>query len=104
MLKIQGVIPRKVYLGYSGGVDSAAVLDFLANNHEVTLVFVDHLNEISEQEEDFVTKAARHYYVPVLKYKIDPNKHVDHSKEEHWHNERYKIFHNITGKVITCHH
>ena len=51
MIHFQGTIPSRVAVAYSGGVDSAAVLDFvLQRPRTVILVHVNHGNDLSEQE------------------------------------------------------
>jgi tRNA(Ile)-lysidine synthetase-like protein len=104
MIHIQGTIPKTVYLGFSGGVDSAAVLDFLARRNKVVLVYVNHNDEISQAEEAVVDTLADAYATTSIKFRIREAKPKNQSKEEFWRNERYKAFHSISGEVITCHH
>jgi len=54
MIKIQGKLPRKVYLACSGGIDSMAILNFLQNNHDVTVLHFDHRTSNSMYTLDFV--------------------------------------------------
>lgn len=104
MIKIQGRLPKQVCIGFSGGVDSVAALDFLSRNHNVTLVFVDHLNKISEQELAHAETTASKYDVQLRKFKIrSKDKNTAQSWEEHWRTERYNIFHSIDAEVVTCH-
>lgn len=104
MIHIQGNIPKTVYLGFSGGVDSCAVLDFLSRRNKVILVYVNHGDEISEAEESVVDTLAKAYNTTQLKFRIRETRPKDMSKEEFWRVERYKAFHSINGEVITCHH
>lgn len=104
MILIQNSIPRKVALACSGGIDSVAVLDFLSKNHEIELLFVHHLTETSNIAENFVDSLADKYAVYYTNHYIDENKPNGVSLEEHWRNERYKIFHSYNKPVITCHH
>lgn len=104
MILIQNEIPRKVTLACSGGVDSVAVLDFLSKNHEIDLLFVHHLTETSDIAEDFVDSIASKYGIDFTSCYIDENKPKGVSLEEHWRNERYKVFHENKNPVITCHH
>jgi tRNA(Ile)-lysidine synthase/bifunctional protein TilS/HprT len=104
MLKLQGNLPREVTLACSGGLDSVAILHFLSNNHKVNLVFVDHQNDISEQEEDVVTKLSSLYNCNLTRYNIDNSPIPETSKEEYWRLRRYEIFHSLNTEVIICHH
>jgi asparagine synthetase B (glutamine-hydrolysing) len=38
MIKIQGKLPRSVYVACSGGADSMAIVDFLSRNHDVEVI------------------------------------------------------------------
>jgi len=38
MIKLQGKLPRQIWLACSGGVDSMAALDFLCRNHDVHVI------------------------------------------------------------------
>lgn len=104
MIHVQGKLPRKLYLAYSGGVDSAAALDFLVKNHDVTLAFVNHQNPIADTEERHAVAASNKYNIPLVKYYITSVRPADQSKEEFWRTERYKFFNSLDGDVITCHH
>ena len=103
MINILNTIPRQVYLAYSGGVDSTAILDFLTKNHFVKLIHINHGNEISAAEQDFVTAKAKEYQVPLNVYDIDPKIPKGRSKEEYWRTCRYDVFNSINGLVITGH-
>ncbi len=105
MIHVQGKIPRTVFVAFSGGVDSVAVVDFLRRNHQVLLAYVNHGDEIAKAEQEFVEQYAQQYGLPLFMKRADTDKPRDTSWEEHWRNERYSFFHtDITGTVITCHH
>lgn len=99
MILLQGKIPRKVALAYSGGVDSVACYDFLKRNHVVQRIFVNHKTENSH-------KAMLNFGYPndIIVHDICPRKPSYKSWEEHWRDERYNIFHSYNMPVITCHH
>ncbi len=106
MINIQGDIPKDlVHVACSGGVDSMAIVDFLRRDRKVRMVFVNHQTEASRNAYFFL----REYMdtvknVDFLSFNIDVNRPDGISLEEHWRNERYKIFHSFDEPVITCHH
>lgn len=104
MIRITGKIPRNVSLAWSGGVDSMAVLDFLTRSHNVNVIYVDHLTPHSRKVSEAARNLLSKYNVGYEEYAIDPVVPVGVSKEEHWRNERYKVFHAKGEPVITCHH
>jgi len=104
VIHVQGKIPRTVYVAFSGGVDSVAVVDFLRRNHTVVLAHINHGNEISSAEQAFVEQFAEKRQLPLLLKQGKAEKPADESWEEHWRNERYQFLHSINGTVITCHH
>lgn len=104
MIHIQGIIPRTVFVGFSGGVDSVAAVDFLSKNHSVILVHVNHGNDIAEDEQAFADEFSCKRGLPILYFKGAAQKAKSHSWEEHWRIERYKAFRQVNGTVVTCHH
>ena len=108
MIKLQGKLPREVYVACSGGVDSMAAVDFLKNNHDVTLVFFNHGTETSHYAGAFVAKYADKNGLPFMYGTLGigaaEGKPKDDSWEEHWRNERYKFFHTIDAPIVTAHH
>lgn len=102
MIKIQGKLPRTVYIACSGGVDSMAVLHFLENNHAIKPLFVNHGTETSHEAEEFLVKR---FGSELIKTSIrDTAVPKNTSREEHWRIERYRIFHSFDVPIITCHH
>jgi tRNA(Ile)-lysidine synthase len=104
MIQIQGSIPRKITIACSGGVDSMAITDFLKRSHIVTLQFVHHLTETSEKAYHFLREYANKNNIDLNVDFIDPVIPKNTSQEEHWRNQRYSIFYNLSTPIITAHH
>ena len=104
MIKLQGKLPREVYVACSGGVDSMAAVDFLRNNHDVTVCYFDHGTEHGAQAYEFLAQYCTYNNLPMLVGKISREKQAEESQEEFWRNERYKFFHSLNAEVITAHH
>jgi tRNA(Ile)-lysidine synthase len=103
MFKLLGKIPKKVTVAFSGGVDSAAVVDFLSRNHDVDCAFFHHGTDNSDRASTFVTEFC---YARNLHLRIDyirKPRISGISLEEHWRNERYTYLEKIKGAVITAH-
>jgi tRNA(Ile)-lysidine synthase len=103
MIKIFGKIPRNVTLAVSGGPDSMAILDFLKNNHNVTVAHFDHGTEHGEECKYFVKKYCENLDIPFILGINFNGKPKEKSLEEHWRDERYKFFHSFDEPVITGH-
>ena len=107
MIKLQGKLPREVYVACSGGVDSMAVVDFLRNNHDVTVAFFNHGTKTSQIAGKFVASYCTENNLPMV-YGVPENgsHHVikGRSPEDYWREQRYKFLHDINGPVITAHH
>ena len=54
MINITQPIPRNVTIAFSGGVDSIAVADFLRNNHNLSLLYIDHHDQARTKEINIV--------------------------------------------------
>lgn len=108
MIKVQGKLPREIYVACSGGVDSMAVVDFLRNNHDITLVYFNHGTEHGEKAFKFVTTYSSDNNLPFMYGSLGAGaadgKPKNDSWEEHWRKERYKFFHTINAPIITAHH
>lgn len=105
MIKVQGKLPRKLYLACSGGVDSMAALDFLKNNHDVIVLHVNHGTSHGLLGLDFVENYCVNNNINFQYTTIKKSKPKDQSYEEFWRNERYEFFSIFTERpVITCHH
>lgn len=105
MIKIQGKLPREVYVACSGGVDSLAIVDFLKNNHDVTVCHFDHGTAHSSHASEFVASYCDKNNLPMMYGTIGRAKRpLRQSQEEFWRNKRYKFLHSINAEVITAHH
>jgi tRNA(Ile)-lysidine synthase len=106
MIKLQGKLPRDIYLAVSGGVDSMAALDFLRRNHNVCVLHFHHGTEHGEQAKKFVMEYCRandiDFWPGELGKQVPlPTK----NKEEFWRNARYEFMDQFRAwPVITCHH
>lgn len=104
MIHLQGKLPRQLYLAVSGGVDSVVALDFLANNHDITVVHVNHNEGNSEKATKLVLSLVKKYKCDYRIYYPGNLKQKHESLEEYWRNQRYSAFHFMNEPVITCHH
>jgi tRNA(Ile)-lysidine synthase len=105
MIKLQGKLPREVFVACSGGVDSMAVVDFLKNNHDVTVCYFDHGTAHSRHAQKFIAHYCTDNNLPIIMGTIGyAQAKPGQSKEEFWRNERYKFLHNINAPIITAHH
>ena len=105
MLKIQGKLPREVFVACSGGVDSMAVVDFLKRNHDVTVCYFDHGTVHSVYAREFVAQYCTDNNLPIMIGTIGyARAEPGQSKEEFWRNERYKFLHGMNAEIITAHH
>jgi len=104
MIKVQGKLPREVFVACSGGIDSMAVVDFLRNNHKVNIVYFDHGTQHSTEAGVFVSNYCTKHNLSLMYGRVSRDKLKDESQEEYWRNERYKFFSTIDAKIITCHH
>lgn len=101
MIKVQGKLPKKLNVAFSGGVDSVAITDFLARKHDIKLIFVHHGTANSESAYNNVVKH--------LLYDCDVHYITDEtpqgvSSEAWWHEKRYEIFNSYDDPVVTGHH
>ena len=104
MIKLQNKLPREVYVACSGGVDSMAVVDFLRNNHTVSVMYFDHGTEHSKEAGYFIGDYCNEHGLGLLYGRITRERDQNESQEEYWRNERYKFFSTINADIITCHH
>jgi tRNA(Ile)-lysidine synthase TilS/MesJ len=104
MFKLICKLPRKIYLAYSGGVDSRVALHFLSKNHEITLLHVNTGDTASSLEVPEVKSVAGMYN---LKYELhDRISEVPAgiSKEHYWSCMRKDVFFRKKEPVVLCHH
>ncbi len=104
MIKLLGKIPNEVWLGFSGGVDSVVVADFLRRGKtKINLVFIHHNTQNSEAACGFVQNFAKSNSLNLVVRYIDNSKEKSQSLEEFWRIERYKVFREFPV-LITAHH
>jgi tRNA(Ile)-lysidine synthase len=106
MIKIQGKLPRKLYLACSGGVDSMVALDFLRRNHQVTVLHFNHGTEHGRKAEDWLTGYCMVNEIPMIRgdigYDTIP---PGNNREAWWREKRYRFFEGYPGHpVVTAHH
>lgn len=105
MIKLQGKIPKKVFLACSAGVDSMVALDFLRRKHDVTVLHFNHGTAHGEKAErwiiDYCNTQGIQYICDRVKETIPPGR----SREEWWRDKRYRFFDSYPGyPIITAHH
>lgn len=105
MIRRLGKLPGKLYLAYSGGMDSSVILHFLLKSkRNVTLAYFDHGTEHGKEALEFTKGNAKRLGVNLVVGKILTPLPHGCSKEAYWRNERYAFLHSLEGPVITCHH
>lgn len=104
-MKLLTKIPSNCYIACSGGIDSMVLLDFVLNARDsVKVIHINHVTEHAIAAEDFVYDVCTHRKIPLIIKRIDSNKPKELSYEEHWRNERLKIFNSLDAPVLTAHH
>ena len=105
MFRLQGRLPRKLYVAVSGGVDSMAVVDFLKRSHDVTALVFDHKTDVPCEDMGKVSSYMEKNSIKMEKDVIKSHRPKSKSQEEHWREERYAFFRKFNdAPVITCHH
>ena len=106
MIKLQGKIPRKVYVACSGGVDSMAAVDFLKRNHDVFVLYFNHGTHHGMKAMKFVNNYCADNDIGFLTNTgIDREKHPKESQEEYWRSIRYDWLERCTERqIVTAHH
>ena len=105
MIQLQGKFQKDITVAYSGGLDSAVALDFLARKHNVHMLYINHGDEVAKQEEHMAYIASKMYGLRLSVVYVEPfEQGCGLSREEYWRNKRYEIFHNVNEPVITAHH
>lgn len=103
MIKVLFPLPKQIYVAFSGGVDSVAVVDFLSKKHDVTCAFFHHGTKNSDRAYEFVSKYCTLNNLPLMVGFISKDKPKSLSFEEYWRIERYKFL-NPLDVVVTAHH
>ena len=96
MIKLQGKLPRRVYLACSGGVDSMAALDFLRRKHDVHVLHFDHGTEHGRQAKEFVEEYCMRRGIPVTTGEIRGRVPPGSSREEWWREQRYNFLNKLS--------
>lgn len=105
MLQTTKKIEGTHFVAFSGGVDSVAAAHRLQRYLDIELIFIHHATENSEQAmNETVIPFSEKYGLKLHIHHIDNNIKKSESLENHWRNERYKVFHNCDAPVVTCHH
>ena len=84
MIKLQGKLPRRIYLACSGGVDSMAALDFLRRNHQVHVLHFDHGTAHSEEAKSFIDNYCNKHQILLTIDNISGTVPPGPSREEWW--------------------
>jgi len=105
MIKMQGKLPRQVYLACSGGVDSMVALDFLRRNHDVRVLYFNHGTAHGAEAEKFVINYCNKHNISYLNDSVKGTIPPGLSKEAWWREKRYAFFDKIdVAPVVTAHH
>ena len=107
MIKLLGKMPRNISVAYSGGIDSAVVLDFLIRNHNVTLLHFNHgdADVSSSDSEEMAHKCCQQYNIKNYYFgKPSRIKYKNESLEEYWRNMRYEWFDTLNQDFIVLGH
>jgi len=105
MIKLQGKLPREIYVACSGGIDSMAVVDFLKRNHSVRILHYHHGTAHGDKAMKFMLKYCGENDIDLLyeqnKETIPPGL----SREAFWREKRYAFFDRFDdAPIITAHH
>lgn len=93
------------YVAFSGGVDSVVLTHYLLSKKiDITLLFINHLDEWSEKEMLFAHQFSNRYDIDLEIRSIENKPMVGDSKEAVWSKERDKIYQSMDKTVLTGHH
>jgi tRNA(Ile)-lysidine synthase len=107
MIKLQGKVPRKVYVACSGGVDSMAALDFLKRKHDVFVLHFNHGTDYGFKALEFVSNYCADNDIGFLTNVTgqEREKQTRESQEEYWRSIRYDWLERCTERqIVTAHH
>jgi|TARA_B110000196_G_C21131852_1_gene658912 tRNA(Ile)-lysidine synthase len=107
MIKLQGKLPRRVYVACSGGVDSMVAVDFLKRNHDVFVLYFNHGTTYGHEASAFVEQWCAKNNIGFLT-NVTTNtraKNSRESQEEYWRDVRYDWLERCTERqIVTAHH
>lgn len=103
MIKLLGSVPQQVTVAVSGGVDSMALLNFLANKHDVKAAFFHHGTENSERAEHFITDYCTKNNIELTVGHITESRDSNKSPEEFWREQRYKFLNGLNCLIASAH-
>ena len=105
MIRLQGKLPRDLFVGVSGGLDSMTVLDFLRRAHNVTVLSFDHGSAYHVEARKLVGDYCSKHDIRIIDGRISNiEKPKDQSLEEYWRNERLAFFAQFQAPIVTAHH
>ena len=107
MIKLQGKLPRELYLACSGGVDSMVALDFLRRKHDVRVLHFNHGTEHGRKAEKFVVDYCREQGINYIVERVREKETIPPgaSKEAWWREKRYAFFDKYdVHPIVTAHH
>lgn len=104
MIKIQGRLPKTIFLACSGGVDSMAALNFLRRKHDVHVLYFDHRTRHGAEAKIFVEDYCIRNRIPFTTGEAHGTIPPGPSKEQWWREQRYAFLDRFELPVITCHH
>ena len=104
MIKLLGKLPWQFTLAVSGGCDSMAALDFFhRGKKDFNVLHVNHGTPHAADAQQLVQSECDLIGRNLRVEKVIRTRDLEESWEEFWRNERYRIFREIEGPVITCH-
>lgn len=105
MINTFRTLPKHVYIAFSGGIDSAVMLDIaLKQKRDVTLLWFHHADDsMAQQEFNFARYTANKFDLELQVHHGSPVP-KGQSKENHWATERNTWFKMYNGLVCTGHH
>lgn len=106
MIHLATKIPKKVYIGVSGGPDSMAALDFIFHKGRRNVVVLNfhHGTEFGRISQSFVKEYCESKNIPFYTDEIKRCRLSKESPEEYWRNERYEFFSKFLDAPIVLAH
>jgi tRNA(Ile)-lysidine synthase len=105
MIKLQGKLPRQIYIAVSGGVDSMVAIDFLKRNHDVRVLHFHHGTGHADKARHFVKQYCKSNRLEMHSDQISGTLPLGRSREDYWREHRYNFLSRFTDHpVITAHH